>query len=234
MKKTLDKITLIKYVLAVVTGIVILVTGIIFKQSPLKIAPLFVSLVVMFLQSSANRYGYLLGGLNSILYALAYLLMGIYGQVFQSLLFSFPLQIWTFLRWKKNAYKNSTLFKRLNGKQFSLLLAICIASCVGGIFILRALGSESSTLDSIITVLGLIGPILALLSYVEYTTISLVSCVLTIALHLDVMQNNPAQITYVVYSIYALICVGLGFMHTRKLYREQRAVAGISDASLTE
>lgn len=234
MKRTIDKTTLIKYILAVLTGVLLLITGIVFRQSPLKIAPLFISLVVMFLQSSANRYGYLLGGLNSILYAVAFLLMGIYGQVFQSLCFSFPLQVWTFLRWKKNAYKNSTMFKRLSGKQFALLMAICAVSCFGGVLILNALGSSNTVLDTIVTVLGIVVTILALLSYVEYTTINLVSCTLTIVLHLLVMRENIAQITYVIYTVYALICVGLGFMHTRKLYREQRAVAGISDASLAE
>ena len=227
--KNIKREDLFRYMLAIVTAILLAIASLVYPQSPLMVAPLFVSLVVMFLQSSANRYGYLLGGLNSVLYAVAYLLMGIYGQVFQSLCFSFPLQIWTFLRWKKNAYKNSTVFKRLSSKQFLLLLGICIVGCFGGVLVLNSLGSSNSVLDTIVTVLGIVVTILALLSYVEYTTINLVSCTLTIVLHILIMRENPAQITYVIYSVYALICVGLGFLHTRKLYREQRIAASESE-----
>ncbi|MGN1095147.1 MAG: hypothetical protein ACI4QR_02030, partial [Eubacteriales bacterium] len=45
---------------------------IIYPSVFLRVLPLYISLVVMFMQSFANRYALLLGALNSVLYAVAY------------------------------------------------------------------------------------------------------------------------------------------------------------------
>ena len=55
-------------IILAVTYVSILITGIIFKQPFYRILPLFISGIVMFLQSYANRYGYLLGGINAVIY----------------------------------------------------------------------------------------------------------------------------------------------------------------------
>ena len=63
----LTKDNLPRLCLMAVTAILITVTGILFHQSFIRILPLYVSLVVGVLQSRANRYASLLGGMNSIL-----------------------------------------------------------------------------------------------------------------------------------------------------------------------
>ena len=87
--------------LMAVTAVLITVTGIIFRQSFIRILPLYVSLLVGLLQSRANRYASLLGGLNSILYTLVYIYLGLYASAGYALLFSFPLQIVTFILWSR-------------------------------------------------------------------------------------------------------------------------------------
>ena len=67
-KPFFTKSNLPRLILLAVTAILITVTGILFRQNFLHILPLYVSLVVGILQSRANRYACLLGGLNSILY----------------------------------------------------------------------------------------------------------------------------------------------------------------------
>ena len=53
--KNLSKKDRFKLILLVITFILITVSGIIFKQSVLRITPLFISLFVMLLQTNANR-----------------------------------------------------------------------------------------------------------------------------------------------------------------------------------
>ncbi|MBQ9735985.1 MAG: nicotinamide riboside transporter PnuC [Clostridia bacterium] len=220
--KSIKREDIFRYILAIVTATFLVIACVAYPQSPLIVAPLFVSIVVMFLQSSANRYTYLLGGLNSILYAVAYLLMSLYGVALQALLVSFPLQIWTFFRWKKNAYKSSTVFKRLTGKQYAVVLVVSAVCCVGGVLALRALGSENSVLDTLVTVISTISAIFSLLSYIEYVSFSLCSAVLTVVLHAMIIRSAPAQLPYLIYSIYSVVCVALAFLKTRSLYREQQ------------
>ena len=57
-----------KIILMAVTAVLITVTGIIFKQSFFRILPLYVSLVIGYLQTRMSRYAPLMGGINSILY----------------------------------------------------------------------------------------------------------------------------------------------------------------------
>ena len=63
-----------------VTAVLITVTGILFHQSPLRILPLYISLFVGMLQAQANRYASLLGGLNSLLYMLVNIYLGLYAS----------------------------------------------------------------------------------------------------------------------------------------------------------
>ena len=39
------------------------------------------------------------------------------------------------------------------------------------------------------------------------------------------MQDYPAQITYLIYSFYSLICIGRQFFSVRKLFAEQKKEA---------
>ena len=85
--------TVFSYLLLAVSAILITVTGIIFEQKILLMIPLYVSLVVGLLQSRANRFAFLLGGANCMIYTVAYLIMGLYGQAFSTLLWSCPIQL---------------------------------------------------------------------------------------------------------------------------------------------
>ena len=69
---------LYKKIIIVITGIAILITGILCKQEFFLMIPLFISLFVMAFQSEANRLGPLMGSINSLLYAGCYIYMGVY------------------------------------------------------------------------------------------------------------------------------------------------------------
>ena len=64
-----------------VTAILIMTTGIIYKQSPLRMIPLYVSLVIALMQSEVSRYAPLIGSVNSLLYAAVYGYYRLYGPM---------------------------------------------------------------------------------------------------------------------------------------------------------
>ena len=86
-----------RLILLGITAAALTVTAVIFKQSVIRTIPLFVSLFIILLQTKANRFAYLLGGGNSILYAVSYVTMGLYGSALYAFCISFPLQIITFI-----------------------------------------------------------------------------------------------------------------------------------------
>lgn len=221
-KNTEKTQTMVSAALLGLTAVGLIVTWIAFGQTPLRMLPLFVSLVVGMLQAGANRYACLIGGINSIIYTVVYLRLGIYGLAAQALFVSCPFQLVTFARWSKHKYKNSTEFRRMSGKArliSSAVLAVCYALTLA---ILKAAGSGYSLLDGATSLLGVATSVLTLLSYIEYTWLMLVSGVLSITLNIAMTIDRPEMITYVVFSVYSFICVVRQFFSVRRIYSEQK------------
>ena len=222
IKSFFSQSNLPRLILLAVTAILITVTGILFRQSFIRILPLYVSLFVAVLQSRANRYACLLGGLNSILYTIVYVYLGLYASAGYAILFSFPLQIITFILWSRRKEGESTRFRRLSPLCRLLVLLGFIASSVALGFVLKAAGSSHQILDNLSSLMGILITILTMFAFVEYTWLMLPSGVLNIALNIATMQTNPEQITYAVFSVYSMICVTIQFFCVRRLYAEQR------------
>lgn len=106
-----------------ITFILITATALIYSEDGFIIVPLYVSLAIMLLQSKANRYAFLLGGINSLLYAGVYAYTGLYAMAAYAALVSCPLQLVTFLNWSKRPYGNATVFKKLSLKNKVILFA---------------------------------------------------------------------------------------------------------------
>lgn len=209
------------FILMCITGVLITISGIVWKQAFIHMLPLYVSLVIMLMQSTVNRFAYILGGLNSLLYAYTYFHYGLYGSAAYALLFSFPLQIVTYILWSKKKYKNSTILKKMSVKQRILLTIVCIIVWIVMYIVLSQTDSSYSVLDSTVTLLGILCSILVMLSYCEYAAISPVSGIIQIILYITMLKDKPEQMTYLVFSVYSFICVCRAFFSARKLYRQQ-------------
>ncbi len=210
-----------KIVIIVLTGIAILVAGILTKQKFYLMIPLFVSLFVMSFQSEANRIGALIGAGNAVLYTVTYICMGVYGSAASAFLFSFPLQLMTFFNWKKNAYKKTVVFKKMSTKMRIIFFAALCAlwAVLAGVF--YYLKYEYAVFDSITFLLGFIVPVLTMLAYIEYTYLWIVQAVTGLFLNVQMVTNDVSQLTYLIYGVYALYCVICAFINVRKFRKEQ-------------
>lgn len=210
-------------ILLAVTGILITVTGILFRQAFLRILPLYISLFVMLLNSRVSRFGPLVGGINSLLYAVVYLHYGLYASAAYAVLVSCPFQIVTFIRWSKHPYENSTVFRRMTWKQRGVTALAFAAAWLVVCFILQRLSSNYMLLDTTTSLLGVLISLLTIFAYVEYTVLSIPSILVSICLYATMMRDTPEQITYLIYTIYAGICTLRAFFSARALYKKQCA-----------
>lgn len=215
-----------KIIIIVLTGVAILVAGILTRQRFFLMLPLFVSLFVMSFQSEANRIGALIGACNAVLYTVTYIFMGVYGSAASAFLFSFPLQLMTFFNWKKNAYKKTktAVFKRMSNK-------VRVVAGLGGLALWAILAAilhyfkyEYAVLDSITLLFGFIIPVLTMLAYIEYTYLWIVQAVMGLFLNIQMVANDISQLTYLIYGVYALYCVIGAFITVRKFHREQMQI----------
>lgn len=221
-KTALSKKDIFIFILMGCTAVLITVAGIYFHQSFLRILPLYISLVIGLLQSRISRYASLLGSMNSLLYGVVYIYYNLYGSAFSAILFSFPIQLLTFIRWNKNKWEHSTVLRKLNTKQRMLIFAGFIVASVAAWILLPIIGSQYVFLDSVTNLLGILIYFLTMFAYVEYTFLMIINGVIGTALYITMLDESPEMTTYLIYSVYSFICIVFAFFQAKKLYNSQQ------------
>ena len=61
-----------------------------------------------------------------------------------------------------------------------------------------------------------------MLAYIEYTYLWIVSAFTGLIVNIQMVINNPKEITYLIYGVYALYCVIMAFINVQKFYKEQQ------------
>ena len=221
-KTALSKKDIFTFILMGCTAVLITAAGIYFRQSFLRILPLYISLFVALFQSRVNRYASLLGSMNSLLYGAVYIYYNLYGSAFSAVLFSFPIQLLTFIRWNKNKWEHSTMLRKLNLKQRLLILAGSAVALVAMWIVLPLIGSQYVFLDSVTNLIGILIYFLTMFAYVEYTFLMIINGIIGIVLYIEMLQNTPEMTTYLIFSVYSFICITLAFFEAKKLYNSQQ------------
>lgn len=210
-------------ILMLITFIFITISGLVYRQSFLRILPLYVSLIVALLQSEVNRYANLIGGLNSVIYSIVYLYYHLYAMAAYAFIVSFPVQIATFVLWNKQSWQNSTVLKKLSLVKRSILIVGSIAAWGIICFFLSGTGSNYKEIDTAVTVLGTVGTVLMMFSYLEYTAFTFGSVFFSIMLYAAMLKDTPEQMTYLGFSVYSMICLLVAVFKANKIYKKQQS-----------
>lgn len=206
-------------ILELITLVSVVGTAIAFKLSFFKLLPLCISLVVMFLSAQVSRYAFLLGGINSVLYAISYFSMTLYTSAAYALAVSFPLQIITFINWHKKSTGAKTELRRLTKKQLILSAIILAVAWITLYVVFSLMNSTYMILDNTSSLLGIAVTILSLLRFKEYAPLNIVSAIIGLILHISVFLNTPSQLPYVIFAIYSITCVTIA---TRRIYMSRK------------
>ena len=206
-----------KYALIGLTAVAITVAAVLTSCPVYRVIPLYVSLAVMYLQTKASRISFLLGGCNAAYYAVVYFFLDLYGMSLYSILVASPIQIATYIRWKKRPFKHSALLKRLSWKQ--RLAAVLGFGGVWGLLylVLSGFGSAYLILDNTVSVIGAAANVASLLYLIEFPYVQCLSHILNIVLYIQMVQADPKQWTFLVYTIYALTCAAISAVYMQKL-----------------
>ena len=211
-------------------AVLIITFAIINDQRFFKVLPTIVSLIVMLLSARANRYTFLIGGCNSALYGIVYFSEGVYFAAISALFVSFPMQIFSFINWKKHSKdKFGTQLKRLPPRWLILLPALMIPAWLGAYYGLSAfISGHYPKIDSLAFVLGLLVTILSMLRFIESQYINLIACSINIVLWILISIESPNNINFVFISIYNFIMVSESVVVWTKKYISQKKTENIS------
>lgn len=221
-KAQLSKKDIFIFILMGCTAILITVAGVYFHQSFLRILPLYISIIIGMLQSRVNRYASLLGSINSLLYGAVYFYYNLYASAFSAVLFSFPIQLLTFMRWNKNKWQHSTVLRKLSVKQRILIMVGYVIALAAMWVLLPLIGSQYVFLDSVTNLLGILIYFLTMFAYVEYTFLMIINGVLGTALYVTMLRDTPETATYLIFSVYSFICIVFAFFEAKKIYGSQK------------
>ncbi len=203
----------------------ILVSGILTGQKWFKMLPALVSLFVFFLNSRVNRLGFLIGGLNSLLYGIGYFTEGLYGLLIQAVAVSAPVQLFTFARWKKRAYGNATELKRLPVKWEIVLFVFAAAAWAAAFFAIRELaGANKSALDVTCLVFGTAATFLTMFALMESLVFQVGNILSSLAIWcIQIAEGQFAELTYFIGTVFSTYCTAVLCVNWIKLYKKQRA-----------
>lgn len=222
MKKLLSILSSRRFLL-ILTALGITVTYCIFPSPFYLVLPLYISLFVNLLTSKASRYAFLIGGLNSILYTVTYISFGIYMQAFYAFFFSFVMQILTFFNWKKRAYKNSTVFRRMTPRLYFIIIGSFVLTFIGSFTVLTLLGSSYIFLDTFTSLLGILVTVMHLFSFREAPFVHALSSTISLVLSITMAVDDPTRLPFLISSCYGAICVWRSIFAIWRLYKEQQA-----------
>ena len=218
----------LQYLPMLAVFLVILFLAIFFHEKFINVLPLFVSLVVYFLKSKAHPFSFLLDALNCMIFVVIYYRQGLYGSVI-SISVGIILAILAFIRWKKNAYKQSTIFKKMKPTGVALLVAVLIVSWTISSFVLKYMNGSQVVLDGLVFVLGFIIPFLNVFAYVDVIPLNLLNqvimCVIWVCV---VIEGDLAKLTYVATTLYAVSMSIVQSVVWIKLYKEQQKMKSLT------
>ena len=134
------------------------------------------------------------------------------------------MQIITFFNWKKKTEKETVKFRKMKIWQYAFCAGLFAVIWVALYFILKHFGSDYAVLDNTVTLFGIFTSVLTALTFIEYSYMTLFGAILNVFLYIQVIPAHHEQITYLIYSIYSLVCVSLHFARVTKMWKKQNAV----------
>ena len=204
-------------ILLSVTFVLILTTGIVFKQDWLKMLPLFISLIIMVLQARVNRYALLIGSINSLIYCYYYYTVGLYTSLIYAIVVSFPLQLISFFTWHRKSKGSVTELRKMTALERIIGIISFAVLWVSVYFAMSFFNPSYSLLDTTVSIIGIAATILTMLRFSEYTVLQIISGIITIIMHVNIcLDGNYANVTYLIFSIYSLTCVILAIIRMHK------------------
>lgn len=216
------------YALILAVAILIIVFAVLREQSFIKTLPTLITLIVQLMMVKANRYAFLVGGINAMLYGISYFNESLYFSLVSAVVISAPIQFYSFIVWSKKPCKEDAPPLRFLGwKKLSVAIAASLVGWGICIFGLSELFQSAvyPTLDSYLFVMGITVSLLAAWGYIDSQYMNILSVVLGLLLWILLTVQDPANFNYVIIYVYNLYRIIQTSVSWTKKYRQTKQKA---------
>ena len=136
--------------------------------------------------------------------------------------FSFTIQLATYFLWSKHPSGKATIFHAMKPRQRVCTVLVFIAVWAALYAVLSASGSAYRFFDISSSLLGILISVLTMLAFIEYVPLMILSQFISIGLYLSMMKDNPAQVTYLIYTLFSMVCQFMALKKVIALYQKQK------------
>lgn len=191
------------------------------KNSLLLVITTLTGIVYVLLNAKSNKYGFVFGMINLLLYGIILLNEKIYASAIYNLFYAFPMVIYGYVKYIKDEKQNNLGMKVLKKKTRIYITLILIFTIAITAYILNLIGGNLIIVDSIITILGIVAVYLLSNRYKEQWIVwiitNLTGTIMWIILTIQNTQKLPILIMWIVYLINSVY----GLIHWEKIYKEK-------------
>ncbi len=224
LNKITKKELFIDYIPTVLAAVLIIVFAVLKEQTFLKTLPTLITLVVLIMSVRANRYAFLVGAANCLLYTVAYLIEGVYFSAANAFLVSMPIQIFSFFVWSRHK-TDKTRSELIRMKWWQLLLSVVAvfpawAGCYFGIS--GFLGGTEPILDSLVFVLGILISTLIAFRFIEGQYFNVISCVISLVMWVSICIESPNNVNFLIIAFYNLFRTIQAAVNWSLIYRRSK------------
>ena len=180
-------------------------------DTALSIAASLTGVTCVILCGQGKMSTYLFGTVNVVLYAIVAWQAKYYGDVMLNLLYYFPTNILGWFVWKKNIDDSTqeVTKKRMTAKQDILVVLLSAAGIFGYSFVLKMLGGNLPLVDSMSTVLSIVGQILMIKRFTEqwvvWIAVDVVSVIMWVVAYCNGGQSVAVLLMWIVYLLNAVL-----------------------------
>lgn len=200
-----------------------------------KTIPTLVTLAVQILLIAANRYSFLLGGLNSILYGVVYFIEGVPFSAAFAFLVSLPIQIYSFFHWKNNTKSGQVSLRWMSTKGRIITVAATVGMwAICYFWLSRYMVMKIPMCDTITFALGVIVTVLSARRYIESQYLSFISSCVSLVMWIVLTLQNPSNINYAIIGAYNLYCIGQTAVNWTLLYVKDKKAKAAEEKITTQ
>jgi nicotinamide mononucleotide transporter len=222
--KITKKELFIDYIPTLLIGILIIVFAVVNGQSFIKTLPTLITLAVLIMSVRANRYAFLVGAANCLLYTVAYVSEGVYFSAINAFLVSMPIQIFSFFVWSRHK-TDKTRSRLIKMEWWQLLLSFVAifpawAACYFGLG--AFFEGNMALLDSFIFILGILISVLIAFRFIEGQFFNVISCVAGLIMWVLICIKEPNNVNFLIISCYNLFRTVQAAISWTALYIKQK------------
>ncbi len=226
MKNFFKELSVFERILLIVSPLIIITIGIVFKSSVLTILSSAIGVVGVFLLSKGRLSGQIFAIVAAVLYSIVSFYQGFYGEVIIYVVLMIPTYIWGIIEWAKHK-NNDTKSVKINSISYKEWIGVCcfaILIFIGFYFLLKALNTNELIVSTISVLSSIFGAyLLARRSKYGFVSYIFNDIILIVLWSIPVFQGNLFVLAMLMNPIVNLINDTYGVVNWTKLQKKQKS-----------